>query len=75
MPVYEERDRSRWTKDGRKFYFKCPYTDMYGKRKQKKSKMYKSRPAAKKAEDEFLLNVATTDETDLDIMFKDVYKL
>lgn len=28
----------------------------------------------KKAEDEFLLNVATTDETDLDIMFEDVYK-
>lgn len=74
MPVYEEKDRSKWTKDGRKFYFRTPYTDMYGKRKQKNSKMYKSRPAAKKAEDEFLLSVSTTDETNLDIMFEDVYK-
>lgn len=74
MPVYEEKNKKRITKDGRKYYFKCPYTDVYGNRKSKRSKNYKSRPAAKRAEDEFLASVATTDETDLDIMFEDVYK-
>lgn len=74
MPVYEEKNKNKWTKDGRKYYFKTQYTDMYGKRKAKKSRMYKSRAAAKRSEDEFLANVATTDETDLDVSFENVYK-
>lgn len=74
MPVYEEKDKSKWTKDGRRFYYRCYYTDKYGKRKQKESGMYKSRPAAKKAEDDFLLSVATIDENDLDVMFETVYR-
>lgn len=73
MPVYEEKDKKRWTNDGRRFYFRCSYTNINGIRKRKKSKMYKSRVAAKKAEDEFLLSVATADETDFDVMFEDVY--
>ena len=74
MPVYEEKNKNKWTKDGRKFYFGCYYTDSYGNKKKKVSKLYKGRLEAKRAEEDFLLRVATRDEIDYDIMFETVYK-
>ena len=39
MPVYREKNKKKWTKDGRSYYFKCYYLDIYGKRKQYVSKL------------------------------------
>ncbi len=30
MPAYQEKNKDKWTKDGRSWYFRCYYTDMYG---------------------------------------------
>lgn len=43
MPVYEETDPKKITKNGRKYYYKCYYIDKYGKRKRKQSKMFKGK--------------------------------
>lgn len=51
MPAYE----SKWiTKDDRKYYFSCYYTDKYGTRKKYMSKMYKDIRECEKAERSFL---------------------
>lgn len=54
MAVYQEKDKKKWTKDGRSWYFLCYYTDIYGERKQKESKKYLTKKEAKKAEAEFI---------------------
>ena len=73
MPVYREKNKNKWTKDGRSYYFRCYYTDMYGNRKQKESKLYKLSSEAKEAEREFLNNVEKKDITDNNISFENVY--
>ena len=72
MPVYR-KGKDEWTKDGRSYYFRCYYTDIYGNRKQKESKLYKTRPEAKDAEAEFLIKIKSNDEIDKNIDFKTVY--
>ncbi len=72
MPVYQENE-NKWTKDGRKWYFKVYYTDMYGKRKRKRSKLYLMKRDAIEAESEFLTKIKTVDETDNNIKFDTVY--
>lgn len=57
MPVYQEKDKSKWTKDGRNWYFLCYYSDIYGKRKQKESKKFATKKEATLAEMEFLNNI------------------
>lgn len=73
MPVYREKNKKKWSKDGRSYYFRCYYTDMYGNRKQKESKLYKLSSEAKEAEREFLNNSEKKDETDNKITFEDVF--
>ncbi len=73
MPVYREKNKKKWTKDGRSYYFRCYYTDMYGNRKQKESKLYKLSSEAKDAEREFLNSIEKKDITDTNISFEDVY--
>lgn len=73
MPVYREKNKEKWTKDGRSYYFKCYYTDSYGKRKQYESKLYNSSKEAKDAEREFLNRVNTKDLTDYSVSFENVY--
>ena len=46
MAVYQEKDKKKWTKDGRKWYYRCYYTDIKGNRKQKISKMYETKKQA-----------------------------
>ena len=53
MPVYKSKDV---TKDGRKWYFKCQYKDVYGERHTKKSKKYAFKQEAHEAERMFLIN-------------------
>lgn len=73
MPVYR-KEKEEWTKDGRSYYFRTYYTDLYGNRKQKESKLYKTRPEAKDAEVEFLSKIKTTDEINNNIQFIDIYR-
>lgn len=47
MAVIEEKNPKKWTKDKRRFYFDVYYTDIYGKRKEYKSKMFASRKIAR----------------------------
>ena len=75
MPVYREKNKKKWTKDGRSYYFKCYYTDIYGNRKQKESKLYKLSSEAKDAEREFLTNNKTKYNNDKEvIIFSDVWE-
>lgn len=74
MPVYREKNKKKWTKDGRSYYFKCYYNDIYGKRKQYKSKLYKFSGEAKEAEREFTRKTKICDIVDTNINFIDVYQ-
>ena len=56
MAVYQEKDKKKWTKDGRSWYYLCYYTNIYGERKQKESKKYLTKKDAKMAEAEFIKN-------------------
>lgn len=73
MAVYQEKDKSKWTKDGRKWYFITYYTDIYGVRKRKKSKMFITKSEAQEAERDFLIETKTTSTTDYNITFKEVF--
>ena len=46
MAVYNEKDKSKWTRDGRHWYFRVPYKDINGKSKYYKSKKYLDRETA-----------------------------
>lgn len=67
MAVYQEKNKLRWTKDGRKWYFKCYYKDLQGNTICKKSKMFTKQSEAKEAEKNFLneinLNLPTSNIT------------
>lgn len=73
MAVYQEKDKSKWTKDGRSWYFRCYYTDMYGKNKQKESKKYLRKKDAEEAERIFLTFVSTNTVVNYDITFEELY--
>lgn len=74
MAVYNEKDKSKWTKDGRHWYFVCYYTNAKGIKKQYKSKMFFTR---KEAECEELLFLTKRDNPTLvkfDIVSLDYFK-
>ncbi len=73
MPVYQEKNKSKQTKDGRSWYYRTYYEDMYGNRKQKVSKLYFTKKEAKDAEAEFLIKAEHKDETDNNISFECVF--
>lgn len=58
MPVYQEKNKKKWTKDGRSWYFLAMYTSLDGTRKQKESKKYSTKKEALEAERKFLDNCA-----------------
>lgn len=53
MPVYQEQNKSKWAKDGRSWYFRHYYTNIYGKREQKESRKFFTKKEAKQAEKDF----------------------
>lgn len=57
MPVYKTTEP---TKDGKIWYFKLNYTDNSGEHRQKKSKKYKTKAEASKAEAQFKLEIGET---------------
>lgn len=74
MAVYNEKDKSKWTKDGRHWYFRTYYKDINGKPKHKESKMFFSK---KEAEQEELLFMTKRDNPTLvkfDVVSLDYFK-
>lgn len=64
MPVYNELDKTKWTKDKRHWYFRCTYEDINGNKKRYMSKMFSTQYEAKEEESKFLLKVKVHDKND-----------
>lgn len=64
MPVYNETDKTKWTKDRRHWYFRCSYVDINGDKKRYKSKMYATQTEARDEESKFLIKVKTHDKNE-----------
>ena len=71
MAVFQEKNKKKWTKDGRSWFFKVYYVDINGKTQQKSSKLYLKKSEAEEAERVFL----TTKGLLKDILFKDLTQL
>ncbi|MBQ8892678.1 MAG: site-specific integrase [Bacilli bacterium] len=72
MPVYLEKE-NKWTKDGKKYQFRCYYTDIYGNRKQKESGLFLKKKEAEEAERNFLSSVNSQNILSVDVSFQNVY--
>ena len=70
MPVYKSK---KPTKDGRAWFFRCYYTDAYGNRKQKESKLHFTKKEAREAEIAFLKANQTRNISVTTIMFEIMY--
>ena len=65
-------EKSKWTKDGRKYIWYVWETGLDGKKHKKFSKAYKTEAEAKRAEKEYL-KIADVFEGDMNMTFKDLY--
>lgn len=74
MAIYQEKNKKKITKDGRSWYFRDYYEDVYGNRKQYQSPMYSSKTIAKEKEVEFLHNIHKEDFSKSEISFENIYK-
>lgn len=74
MPIYKEKNKRRWTKDGRSYYFREYYIDQYGNKKQYHSEYYKDRNKAEEERAKWLLQLKNNTEVDLNISFEEVYE-
>lgn len=54
MAIYNEKNKNKWTKDGRHWYFRKSYRDFNGKLKYYKSKMFATKQEAEQEELLFL---------------------
>ena len=73
MPVYNEPDKKKWTKDKRHWYFRCSYENINGDKKRYKSKMFLTQDDAKAAESEFLLLTKNRDKAPRTLLFDTVF--
>lgn len=53
MAIHNEKDKTKWTSDGRHWYFRTTYTDINGKKRYYESKKYPDRETAEKEELKF----------------------
>lgn len=74
MPVYKEKSKKRWTKDGRTYYFREYYIDQYGVKKQYRSEYYIDREKAEEERAKWLLQLKIDNDASLNISFKEVYE-
>ncbi len=72
--IYQEKNRKKITKDGRSWYFRTYYVDIYGNKKQKQSKLFKTSREAKDKEREFLNNVDTNLVNTTNLTIKELKK-
>lgn len=76
MPFYQDKNKDgNIIKDskGNSWYYRCYYTDLYGNRKQKKSRKFKTKTEAQIAERTFLLGKEKDNEIDRNVYFSTVY--
>lgn len=76
MAVYQKKDKNgKVLKDtkGNSWYYRCYYTDMFGARKQRKSKLYETKGKAQEEERLFLQSIKTTDIVNPNVSFEKVY--
>lgn len=73
MAVFQEKDKNNWTKDGRSWFYRCYYLDIYGNKKQMKSKKYKTKKETQEAERQFLERINTVGEETTSISFTKIY--
>lgn len=75
MPVYQKKDKNgKVIKDTKEnsWYYRCYYTDMYGNRKQRESKLYCTKSQAQE-EERIFLNSLMTETIVTKIKFCDVF--
>lgn len=65
-------EKSKWTKDGRKYIWYIWETGLDGKKRKKFSKAYKTEAEAKRAEKEYL-KMSEVFEGDMNMTFKELY--
>ncbi len=74
MAIYNEKNKNKWTKDGRHWYFTCYYTNIQGNKKQYKSKMFLTKQEAEKEELLFLAKRDNPALVKFDIVSLDYFK-
>lgn len=58
MAVYNEKNKKKWTKDGRHWYYIVHYTDAKGRKRERYSKMFIDRKTAEREELKFKTKVS-----------------
>lgn len=66
MAIYKEKNKKKYSKDGRSWYFRTYYNDLNGNRKQKTSKMFLTKAEAQDAERTFLMNYEKQKDLDFE---------
>ena len=74
MSVIQEKNKSKWTKDGRSWSFRVYYVDLNGIRRQHQSVLYKTKKEAEQAEREWK-NKELVHSPKNSLTFKDLYNL
>ena len=72
MAVNQEKNKKKWTRDGRSWRFKIRYTALTGERKVHASKMFATKKDAQQAEREFIASLKDKVD-DNNMRFKDLY--
>ena len=77
MSVYQVKNKKLLPKSGNSWCFRCYYEDIYGRKHQKNSKMYKTKAIAKAEELKFLDNLKNhyNNYIDNDIDFIALYNI
>ena len=71
MPIYKSKTP---TKDGRCYFYKVSYVDIFGRQQSKVSKKYRTKSEAKMAESEFMTSDLDINKTTpADMTFRDLY--
>lgn len=73
MAVYNETDKTKWTKDGRHWYFMCYKKDFNGINRKYKSKKYLKKTEAEEAERLFLMKRDNPASKDFSLIAKDYF--
>lgn len=73
MAIYNELDKSKWTKDGRHWYFVCYKKDFNGINKKYKSKKFFKKSDAEEAERLFLMKRDNPSNIKFDLVAKDYF--
>lgn len=74
MAIYNETDKTKWTKDGRHWYFMCYKKDFNGINKKYKSKKYLKKTEAEEAERLFLMKRDNPTHQEFTLISKDYFR-